>query len=613
VRTRFGPFEADLEARELRKGRVHIRIHEQSFQVLEALLKRPGELVTRDELRHAIWPDDTFVDFDQSLNKVVSRLRAALSDTAANPRFVETLSRRGYRLLVPVESGESPAAVLTAAEPSWSHPPRPARRRWLVRLGLAGAVVVLAAFALWLLPRPAPITSIVVLPFTNLSGNAEQEYFVDGITHAITAELAGIPGLRIVSTTSAMHYKTVKKPLPVIARELGVDGIIEGAMLRTGNRVRMLLKLIEVPSERTLWSETYEVDVQDISRLQSDVVRLVASETRIALSPEKQRLLAEPRRIDPEALDAYLKGFSLAQQRTEPALKESIQHFQHAIAVDPNYPQAYAGLARTYNLMTSFHLMPGKEGYAKLTAAAQNALELDNTMAEAYSLLATSKLYGEWDWATAETLYKRALELNPSHASGHQRYALGLMWTGRFADARAHIRRAQETDPLSVIMRSNEGEILYNERQYDQAIEYFRRAIEVDSKFFATYWFLGLSYIKKGTYDDGIRALQTAIKLGGGPGVKSSLGYSFAQAGRRSDAIAILHELRSADPKYLSAYDVAVVYAGLGEKQQAFDWLNKSYDDHSRQMVYLQVAPLLDELRPDPRFPALVKRVGVSR
>lgn len=611
TKARFGQFEVDFDSRELRKAGIRIKVNEQPFQVLEALLQRPGEIVTRDELRRRMWPDATFVDFDQSLNKAVNRLRAALSDNAANPRFIETLSRRGYRLLVSVEPCEGHASTPAVPVSSEAAPSQPHYRRWVLACFLVGAVVVAGAISPWFRGRRAQIESIVVLPLTNLSGDPGEEYFVDGMTDSITTELAKIPGLRVVSTTSAMHYKAAKKPLPVIARELRVDGAIEGTLRRTGNRVRMSLKLVEAASDRPLWIESYETDIEDIARVQTDVVRLVASAMRTATNPASPRQLANVRRIDPRALDEYLRGYALSQQRTEPALKQAMEHFRQAIAIDPGYARAYVGLAAAYQFLAAGHIRHAKECYEQQVIFAAKALELDNTIPEAHLLLGIAKLYGDWDWAGAEPHYKRALD--SSYGVGHQRYALALMWLGRFDEALAHIRRAQEIDPLATVNVLNEGEIYYYARQYDPAIEHCRRAIDRDPKRFMPYQYLGLGYSAKGMHDEAVIALQTAVSLGAGLAGKSRLGYVLARAGRVDEAIRIVRELESMGPSYPYAFHVAVVYAGLGDKRQAFRWLEKSYQERSRTMVYLGVTPELDGLRSDPRFSDLVRRVGIAR
>lgn len=611
TKARFGQFEVDLGSRELRKAGIRIKIHEQPFQVLEALLQRPGEIVTRDELRRRMWPDATFVDFDQSLNKAVNRLRAALSDNAANPRFIETLSRRGYRLLVPVEPCEGHASTSAVPVSSEAAPSHLRYRRWVLACFLVGAVAVTAAVSLWFTARRAPIKSLVVLPLTNLSGDPGEEYFVDGMTDSITTELARIPGLRVVSTTSAMHYKAAKKPLPIIARELRVDGVIEGTLRRTGKRIRMSLKLVEAASDHPLWVESYETDIEDLARVQTDVARLVASAMRITANAGNPRQIPNVRRIDPRALDEYLRGYALSQQRTEPALKQAMEHFRQAIAIDPGYARAYVGMAAAYQFLAAYHIRHGKECYEQQVAFASKALELDNTIPEAHSLLGVAKLYGDWDWAEAEKHYKRALD--SSFGSGHQRYALALMWMGRFDEALAYIRRAQEIDPLANVNVGNEGEIYYQARQYDRAIEHCRRAIDRDPKRFMTYHFLGLSYSAKGMHNEAVSALQTAVSLGSGLEGKSKLGYVLARAGRVDEAIRVVRELGSMGPSYPYAFHVAVVYAGLGDKRQAFRWLEKSYREHSRPMVYLGVIPELDGLRSDPRFSDLVHRVGIAR
>jgi TolB-like protein/DNA-binding winged helix-turn-helix (wHTH) protein/Flp pilus assembly protein TadD len=608
VNVRFGQFEVDLDARELRKAGIRIKIHEQPFQVLEALLERPGELVTRDELRHRIWPEDTFVDFDQSLNKAVNRVRTALGDNAANPRFVETLSRRGYRLLVPVERHKP-----LAAEPRQEEPVRP-RWKWIAWVAvLAGALAIVAAYALRPTPPQTPIRSLVVLPLTNLSGNAGQDYFVDGITEAITTELAGIPGLRVVSTTSAMQYKAAKKPLPVIASDLRVDGVIEGSLLLTSGRMRLLLKLIDARSERPVWTKTYEVDTGDVLRLQNDVARLLASEIHLELNPERPQQPAHLRRIDPVALDAYLKGHSLAQRRTEQALNESIEHFHRAIAADPEYARAYAGLGIACQLQITYHFLPAREGYRKQVAAATKALDLDDGLAEAHMLLAAAKHIADWDWTAAEKHFKRAIQLSPSYARNHQWYALALMSNGQFDKALAEIRIAQELDPLSVVYRMNEGEIYYNRRDYDGAIRHSRRAIEYDPTFFGSHVVLGISYVGKGMYNEGIQALEAAVSRGGGPKSRSKLGYALAKAGKVAEALKIVEDLKSTNAKYPFAYDIAVIYAGLGDKENAFQWLTKCYEERSSSMTGLGVTPVLDGLRSDPRFTALVNKVGLVR
>jgi TolB-like protein/DNA-binding winged helix-turn-helix (wHTH) protein/Flp pilus assembly protein TadD len=610
AKARFGHFEADLQARELRKGGIRIKIHEQPFQILEALLERPGEIVTREELRQRVWADNTFVDFDQSLNKAINRVRAALGDNAANPRFIETLSRRGYRLLVPVERPEAPAPAVAFAVTNSMR----SRRKSLPLLcgGTVAAVAAIAgAITLWPTAKPSSIRSLVVLPLTNLSGHADQDYFADGVTEAITTELASIPGLRVVSTTTAMQYKRNRKSLPGIARALGVDAVIEGSLLRTGDRVRVLLKLIEAESERPLWAETYDMDVADILRLQDDVVRLVAAEIRVQVNPQRRRQAA--RRVDPAALDHYLKGYSLAQLRTEQALHKSIEHFQQAIAVDPDYARAYVALGNSYALLIAYHLIPSQEAYRRLKAAATRAIELDETLGEAHMLLAGAKLYSEWDWPAAEKLFRHTLQLNPSSAVARQRYGGALAWMGRSDEALAEIRWAQELDPLSLTYRINEGQTYYHRRDFRRATELLRQTVERDPKHFNAWLCLGLSYVAEGIYDEGVRAMRNAVALAPGPHTRSSLAYALAKSGRKEEALGFIGELESGQLAYGSAYNIAVVYAGLGDKDRAFEWLNKGYEERSRYMMYLRVDPVMDNLRSDPRFAALLNKVGLGK
>jgi TolB-like protein/DNA-binding winged helix-turn-helix (wHTH) protein len=429
---RFGIFEADLRTGELRKSGRKINVQEQPFQVLAMLLERPGVMVTREELRKKLWAADTFVDFDTGLNKAIMKIREALDDSADTPRFVETLPRRGYRFIVPVERAGAGTAMAGVAPPEESRVGRAlhqTRRREQWAVALAGAALVAALLSLiardWRLrgqARPR-IDSIAVLPLENLSGDKEQEYFADGMTDQLITELAKISSLRVISRTSIMQYKAAHKPLPEIARELGVDAVVEGTVVRSGQKVRITAQLIQARDDRHLWSEKYERDPSDILTLQGEVAQAIASQIRIKLTAQERTSLVRARPVNPQAYEAYLKGNFFRNKVTEEGLDKSIESFTQAIELDPAYAQGYAGLSQSYVYLGIFGLRPSGEVYPKARAAAKKALELDETVAEAHNTLADVKKGYEWDWAAAEAEYKRALELNPSYSLAHGWYA----------------------------------------------------------------------------------------------------------------------------------------------------------------------------------------------
>jgi TolB-like protein/DNA-binding winged helix-turn-helix (wHTH) protein len=439
---RFGPFEVDPRAGELRKHGIRIKLRDQSLQILLVLLERPGEVVTREELRARLWPADTFVDFDHGLNAAVNKLRQALADSAEEPRYIETLPRRGYRLLVAPESpAEAPAGLAAVQAPTPAAGqvalPSPQRRWYRGWPALAGlflvALVMILVFALRntgvraRLSRNATntrIESIVVLPLENLSKEAEQEYFVEGMTDQLTTNLAKIAALRVISRTSATRYKGTHKSLADIARELNVDAVVEGTVLRSGERVRITAQLIQAATDRHLWAESYEGDLGDILVLQDKVAQDIAEQIRAKLTPRDLEQLGRSRHISPEAYEAYLKGRYFWSRRTPEALQKAVEYFQQAVDKDPSYALAYSGLADSHNMLGDYSYVAPGEAFPRALALAAKALELDDTLAEAHSSLAFAKLFYDRDWAGAEHHFKRAIELNPNYAPAHQWYAI---------------------------------------------------------------------------------------------------------------------------------------------------------------------------------------------
>ena len=640
-RIRFGVFEVDVCAGELRKDGLKVKLQEQPFEVLAMLLEHPGEVVMREELRHKLWPGDTFVDFDVGLNTAIKKLRHALKDSAETPRFVETLPRRGYRFIAPTNetSDESsrdsaiPCAGLflksrrvgapcgqATAEPAFLGARRGWRKPWIIAVAL---IALLAGFVLdvgRLRKRlvgglaPDPIQSIAVLPLENLSGDASQEYFVDGVTDALTTELAQIRALRVVSRTSVMRYEGTKKPLPEIARELNVDAVVEGAVVRSGERVRLTAQLIDARTDRHLWAESYERDLRDILALQSEVARAIANKIRVQLTPQEQTHLAQARLVNTEAYTAYLKGRYFWSQRTEEKLWKAIDYFEDAIKKDANFAPAYSGLADSYGLFgfSQYAALPANEAERRAEAAARKALELDDTLAEAHTALGAIQHRSKWNWVEAEREFRRAIELNPNYSPAYQFYALCLSSMGRQQEALAAIRRALELEPASPIINAAAARQLIFARQYDLAIEQLQRALELEPNFMVAHVRLGLAYEQKGMYEDAVAELDKARTLSKeNPLVIAALGHAYALSGNRRRAQELLADLKRLSKKrYVSGYDMAVIYSGLREPDQAFAWLEKAYQDREGSLVYLKVEPWLDPIRSDPRFQDLIRRMA---
>jgi TolB-like protein len=502
-------------------------------------------------------------------------------------------------------------------------------RRWLTsRLGSAGfalAAFVVAAVVVGLFiaggagrdRRPdgpaARIQAVAILPLANLSGDPDQEYFADGITDALITELAKVKALKVISRTSVMRYKAGTKPLREIARELKVEGVIEGAVVRSGDRVRITAQLVDARSDRHLWAETYERDLQDVLALQGEVARAVARAVQVTLTPQQEARLMSTRPVNAEAYDAYLMGRYFWNKRTADGFQKATEYFQKAIGKDPRYAAAYAGLADCY--------LAGREDQPRpviqaARTAALKALEIDPDLAEAYSTLAGVKLRYEFDWRGAEEEQQRAIALNPNYATAHLRYSQYLSFRERFDEALREARRAEDLDPFSVVVRKNTAFVLYWARQYDEAMEQYRKVLEMEPTFPQALREIGLVYEQKRMFPQAIAVLQKTIRLPGNYLMMMStadLGHVFAVSGRKREARKILNELQELAEKHdVSAFDIAVIHAGLGDKAEALAWLEKAYDDRSFFLVSLNVDPRFDHLRAEPRFRALVQRIGLG-
>lgn len=459
----------------------------------------------------------------------------------------------------------------------------------------------------------ASIRAIAILPLANLSGNPDQEYFADGITEALITELAKVKALKVISRTSVMRYKGGTKPLREIARELDVEGVVEGAVVRSGDRVRITAQFVDARSNRHLWAEAYERDLQDVLALQREVARAIARAVLVKLTPQEEARLTSTRPVNAEAYDAYLMGRYFWNKRTADGVQKAIGYFQKAIGKDPRYAAAYSGLADSYLVQRE---EPTSQSMLAARAAASKALEIDPDLAEAHSSLAGVKLRYELDWIGAEQENTRAIELDPNYATAHSRYSQYLAFRERFDEALREARRADELDPFSVVIKKNIAFVLYWARRYDEAMERYRKALEMDPTFPQALREIGLVYEQKRMYTEAIAALQ---KVTGTPGDylrmtnTADLGHVYAVSGNKREARTILNALQELSKKrYVPPFDVAVIYAGLGETTEALDWLERAYDDRSFFLVSLKVDPRFDNLRAEPRFRALVRRIGLT-
>jgi TolB-like protein/DNA-binding winged helix-turn-helix (wHTH) protein/Tfp pilus assembly protein PilF len=635
---RFGVFEVDLRTAELRKQGLKIKLHGQPFQILAMLLERPGEPVTREDIRERLWPRDTFVDFEHSINTAVKRLREALGDDTERPRYIETLPRRGYRFIGRVEA-VAPVSSSVVSVAAASPPPtevvlpdkvgaRGDRRHNWRRLALASAglaAIVATFFALNVgglrdrlltavgarrtLPLPK-IESIAVLPLENLSRDPEQEYLADGMTDELITDLGKVGALRVISRTSVMRYKGTKKPLPEIARELNVDALVEGTVLRSGNRVRVTANLLDANADRHLWAETYERDLRDVLSLQSEVARAITNEIQIKVTPQEQARLASARSVNPEAYQLYLKGRYYAGRATKEGLEKGVQYFNQAIASDPSYALAYDGLADDYWIADEWTLSP-RDAMPKAKEAAKKALELDDTLAEAHGSLAMVNAFYDWDWAAAESEFKRSIELKPNYGLAHEYYGWYLVSIGRANEGITESERSVELDPVSPEANSVLGYVLWVAHRYGEAIEQMRKTTDLDPNYWFAYEVLGLAYERQGQFPEAIAELQKAVRLAGTIAEPTAgLARVYAVSGNRAEAQKLLDSLQERSKEtYVSPYLIAMICTRLGERDQALAWLERAYQARSLFMIQLKLDPSFDSLHSDPRFQDILRRM----
>lgn len=618
---RFDTFELNMRAGELRKLGRKLRLQGQPLQVLAILLQAAGELVTREEIQKQIWPADTFVDFNHSLHNAIGRVREALGDSAETPRYIETLPRRGYRFIGQVEEVLTPKPVdQVQEEKSEVVAAAGTRRSWrravLAIVGVCGVVAISGYRAVqhFNSKRAAPtIRSLAVLPMGNFSGDPAQDYFADGMTEELITELSRIQALKVISRTSVMEYKGSKKHLPQIARELGVDGIVEGSVSREGDQVRVTVQLLDGPNDKHIWSENFQREVGGILALQQEMAQAIAQQIRVQVSPQ-QGPHSAARTVKPEAYDAYLKGrFYLSTRFSKPReLKIAKGYFEEAVEKDPSFALGYVGLADCYVYLASFRELAPDLAYQSAKQALRKALELDNSIGEAHDTLALLSWQYEGDKATTEREFNYAVALAPNYACAHADRSTYLSWIGKREEALAEITKSRELDPGYSFAVTESG-ARYQFRDYQGLVEASQRGVVSDPNEWLEHYFLGVGLEGTGKRAEAIGEYQKAIAMSDGDqDATAALAHAYAASGKRAEAQKILNELEAKSKTgYVSPYMLATIHAGLGNKTKALEYLEQAHQEKSWDLVWELKSDLrLDTLRGEPRFQKLVRQVS---
>jgi TolB-like protein/DNA-binding winged helix-turn-helix (wHTH) protein/Flp pilus assembly protein TadD len=628
---RFGDdFELDLRIPRLRHGTRVLKLERIPLEILVLLVEHPGDVISREEIVAKVWGRDVFLDTDNSIRGAVRKIRQVLKDDPEQPQFIQTITGQGYRFIAPVIRPQETNKTVSIPEVGKADRLEIAVHsrddqasgishlgRWILGAIALVGILIVAAIVTWRrAPETTPkIQSLAVLPLKNLSGDSSQEYISDGITEELIGRLAAIHDLRVISRTSVMRFKETQPSIPEIAKALKVDAIVEGSVMREGNRIRVHAQLIRGATDAHLWSESYDRELEDVLTLESDVAQAIAGKVAVTITGQERSRLVAARHIAPEVYESYLKGeFALQKSNDRADLEETIGYFNQAIEKDPAFPGAYVGLANAYiALGTVFAGGPPAETRPKVIAAARKALELDPELAEAHVLLA-NVYQTEWRWSEAEAEYKWALQMRPNDAAAHLGFARWLLSEGRTEEAMEWSKRARELDPLAVSGTSLAW-ILFSARHYDEAITELHATLAVTPDNAMALWFLGFSFIGEGKPQDAIPPLERAASLtDGSPGVVGVLARAYGHAGRRSDALRLIDKLKKRRQKeYVPAAPFVQAYVGLGNYDEAFAWFERAYQEKSNILQWIKVEPFPDAMRSDPRFADLIHRVGLDQ
>ena len=631
-RLRFGPFEADLSTGELWKHGRRVKLQDQPFEVLAILLARPRQLVSREELRQTLWPRDTFVDFDAGLNAAIKRLRDALHDSPDNPRYVETLPRRGYRFIGALEVAAQPAAQELRALPEpddadraqsippiefrdspSSMAPKIPRNSWRWKIAVACTVLVAAGIgtSTWRSRLIAErknvgrIRSIAVLPLQNLSGDPAQEYFAEGMTDALITDLAQSNSLLVISATSSMRYRNTTKAIHDIGRELHIDAVIEGAVVRSGDEVRIDAQLIRTADDRHLWAKSYQRKIGDVLALQADIALAIADEVQLKLTPRERARLTRTRAINPDAYDAYLLGQYFLERAGKDNLQKARDYYQQAIQLDPNYALAWAGLADAQRLLVGGGFVPEAEGFRLTRKAVERALTLDPDLAEAHAAMGSIHMFIDWDWAGAESSYNHALALEPGNISALRGLASLAAFQCRYDKALALARSAVDRDPLDPRSHRLVGSIARNAGRLEEAAPALKRSLELNPQGAMAHLEIGLLYLAQSRPRDALAVIENEP----GPDWRLfGLALVYHSLGSKTQSDIALAELIE---KYrdAAAFQIATVYAFRGQSDQAFHWLDRAYTQRDGALATIEGDPLLDGIKQDPRYFAFLKKM----
>ncbi|HZP17704.1 MAG TPA: winged helix-turn-helix domain-containing protein [Terriglobales bacterium] len=624
LKLRFSAFEVDLVSRELLKHGTRVKLQRQPFEILCMLLERPGEVVSREELRERLWPENTFVEYEDSLNTAVRKLRAALSDSSELPRYIETVARQGYRFIAPVQPVVN--TTLDTLEgggelPAITKPTRKKSRLPIATLAISALLGTgLAGWWKWShSPNPQPSAGkvmLAVLPFRNLTGDPAQEYFSDGLTEEMIMRLGGLDPqhLGVIARSSVMQYKNTQTSLEQIGRDLGVQYALEGSVRHEGERLRIAAQLIQLKDQTHMWARQYDREQTSVLAVQAEIAQEIADEIRLTLghTPATKVSQGSMSAQEYEGYDAYLRGLYFFSKRTVPAFQQAIEAFQEAIARNPNDARAYAGLADTYTLLTGYSIAPPAAFMPRARAAALQALQLDDKLPEAHTALALISQNYDWDWQTAEKEFRRAIALNPNYATAHHWYAEHLMWRGLFDEALAESENASRLDPVSLIIEADRGAIFYYSRQYDRAIKQFRSVLEMDP-YFPRANLIVEAYTEKGLFDEALSHLEKQRPISPTTWYLASLAIVHARMGHVSSARGTMDDLIRTSAGKTDPVIFGWLAGAIGDKEQAMSWLEKAYELHSSGLCSLKVEPAYDPLRSDLRFQDLLRRVGLAQ